>query len=276
MGSDTNYMFGNLSSTLLNRPTPIIVGGFYRSGTSLVRRILDSHSGIHCPSEMKFFKDFYGDYPDDPFAHVRFFSTVKSMGLSESEILNESVRLFIKFHELAARKNGKRRWADKNPDNLLYLDHWMRALKEMQFIFVVRNPLDVMASLLEVKFEKTIPEVFEEKIEIYSQFLLRGINFLERNRDIIFILKYEDLVCNTDDELQRLFNFLGEKFELKVKTDFSSSKRGSGIEDPKIGNRKDIHTDSINRWKRELTSEQVDLIIKRIVPLMKGMGCSWW
>ncbi len=268
-------MFGGFTGTLLNRPTPIIIGGFYRSGTSLVRRILDSHSDIHCPSEIKFFKDFYGDYPADPLAHVRFFSTVKNVGLSESEILNESLKFFVKLHELAAKKKGKRRWADKNPDNLLYLDHWMQALKEMQFVFVVRNPLDVMASLLEVKFEKTIPEAFEEKIEIYSQFLLRGIDFFEKNKDLAFVLKYENLVQNTDDELQKLFSFLGERFEPKVKADFASSERGSGIEDPKVGNRKNIHTDSIDRWKRDLTSKQVDLTIKRITPLMKRVGCSW-
>jgi Sulfotransferase family len=37
---------------------PIVVGGCYRSGTSLVRRLLDSHPRIHCGPEVKLFRDY--------------------------------------------------------------------------------------------------------------------------------------------------------------------------------------------------------------------------
>ncbi len=58
---------------------PVIIGGFYRSGTSLVRRLFDSHPNFYCGPEVKFFKDFYADYLSDPLAHVRYFSSVRSM-----------------------------------------------------------------------------------------------------------------------------------------------------------------------------------------------------
>lgn len=37
---------------------PIIIGGCYRSGTTLLRRLLDSHSNVHCRPEVKFFNDY--------------------------------------------------------------------------------------------------------------------------------------------------------------------------------------------------------------------------
>ncbi|MGV8838302.1 sulfotransferase, partial [Cellvibrio sp.] len=51
---------------LISNRKPIIIGGFYRSGTSLVRRLLDSHSKIYCGPEVKFWPDLYADYKDGP------------------------------------------------------------------------------------------------------------------------------------------------------------------------------------------------------------------
>ena len=70
---------------------PIIIGGFYRSGTLWPGSALplqNFHSHIHCGPEVKFFKDFYGDYLNDDLAHVRFFSTARSYGFSNSDLLS--------------------------------------------------------------------------------------------------------------------------------------------------------------------------------------------
>jgi len=107
---------------------PIIVGGFYRSGTSLVRRLLDAHSRIHCPPEIKFMKDFNGDYLHDDLAGLRFFGTVGSMGLEEDELLRIFGQAYVASRELACKRIGKVRWADKNPENALYLKQWHELL----------------------------------------------------------------------------------------------------------------------------------------------------
>lgn len=246
------------------RSYPIIVGGFYRSGTSLLRRILDSHSRIHCPPEIKFFKDFYGDYMNDLLSHVRFFSTARSLGLVERELLRIYGRAFIESHKLAAKKHGKKRWADKNPENLLVLNDWYELLDgRMFFIFIVRNPLDTIASLLEVEFPRTIPSDFHEKVDLLCNYVNKGLFFCKSHPEITFSLRYEDLVTRPREKLIELFNFVGERFEDAVLTDFVSESRGKGIEDPKIYNERDIHAKSINRWKRDLTEEQVKFILNR-------------
>src|SRR6266700_7471909 len=94
---------------------PIVVGGCHRSGTSLVRRLLDSHSRIHCGPEVKFFRDFYGDYFDDPLDHLRFTRSARSL-LGEDELLEVVGRAFVLLHERAAHRAGKQRWADKVPE----------------------------------------------------------------------------------------------------------------------------------------------------------------
>src|ERR1700686_4824682 len=97
---------------------PIIVGGCHRSGTSLVRRLLNAHSRIHCGPEIKFFRDFYGDYPDDPLWPMRFMAPARTF-LPEAELLELFGRAFVAVHERAAVRAGKVRWADKTPENVL-------------------------------------------------------------------------------------------------------------------------------------------------------------
>lgn len=255
---------------------PIIIGGFYRSGTSLLRRIIDSHSRIHCPPEIKFFKDFYGDYLDDHLHHVRFFSTVRSLGLSDSELLKIYGKAFITSHEIAAKKCNKKRWADKNPENLLNLDEWYELLDgKMFFIFMFRNPMDTIASLLEIGFPKTVPPSLQKKVDLFCTHMYKGIVFIEKHPDITFCLKYEDLVEQPRDELIKLFNFIGEKFEDVVLTDFISEKRGRGIEDPKICFERSIHTKSVNRWQKDLTREQLDFILHRCADIIEKLGYKY-
>lgn len=252
---------------------PIIVGGFYRSGTTLLRRFLDAHSKIHCPPEIKFFRDFYGNYFDDDLSHIRYFTTLRTIGLDEETLLDIHGQAFIRSHEAAMRSFGKARWADKNPENLLYLDRWFALLKgKMVFLFVVRDPLDTLASLLEVGFPKTIPAAFDEKIDLLITYIERGISFWQSHPECTLLVKYEELVTSPQSELTRLFEFVGEKFEARVLTEFRSSDRGRGIEDPKILLEGNVHTRSIGRGRIDLQPEQAERVASRCGPIFEKIG----
>jgi hypothetical protein len=230
---------------------PTIVGGFYRSGTSLVRRLLDSHSRIHCGPEVKFFKDFYGDYLHDGLHHVRLFKTLASIGLSEEELLMLFGNTFIAAHELAASKAGKRRWADKNPENVLYLSQWNRLIPAgFLFVYVVRHPLDALASLKEIGFSKAVPTGFEDKAKLYLQYHQIAEAYIRNHKQTSVRLRYEDLAKNPENTLAALFEFLGEKYEPSVLSGFFASERRAGIEDPKVGMTRYIHSDSVGRWRK--------------------------
>ena len=143
---------------------PLIIGGFYRSGTTLLRRLINAHSHIYCGPEVKFFRDFYAQYEQDPYAHIRFFSTARSLAIEEDQLLSVFLQAYIKVQQLAAKNSHKKRWADKNPENVLFLQQWQAQLADkFFFVHMVRNPLDVIASAIEAKFDKTIPVSFEEK-----------------------------------------------------------------------------------------------------------------
>lgn len=251
---------------------PIIIGGCYRTGTSLIRRILDSHSRIHCGPEVKFFRDFYGYYNDDPLAHARFFRTVRHLDVEENDLLRIFGNALIETHVISAKKWGKVRWADKNPENVLYLNQWYSLLNgHFFFIHCVRNPLDTLASFQEVGFKQTLPDGFEDKILVWRTFTESGIKFERNYPSISFRMRYEDLVSAPRQSLSKLMDAMGESFE-ETMLCFNSKEHQKGLEDPKIAATKEIHQKSVGRWCQELTKEQVEAVIKKCSDLFDVLG----
>jgi hypothetical protein len=246
------------NSIITNKHLPIIIGGFWRSGTSLVRRLLDSHSRIHCGPEVKFFKDFYNGFLHDELRHSRMFSTLPSLGLTEEEILSIFGHAFVESHELAAKKADKVRWADKNPENVLYLKQWAQLLPGgFVFLQIVRNPLDALASLKEIGFPKTVPPAFVDKAHLLKTFRDVGASYVAEHPESSLTLRYEDIVRAPRATLENLFSWLGETFEPEVLERFSLPARGEGIEDPKVKMTQNIHDNSIGRWYKDLTEEEI-------------------
>lgn len=264
-------MLGRLRRKLVRRLTPrsrlpIVVGGFYRSGTTLVRNLLDAHSAIHCGPEVKFLQELNGGYLDDDCAKIRFFSTVRSLGLPTSAILRELGRGFVRLHRDAAQAAGKRRWADKVPENALHIRQWRKMLPGgFLFVHVVRNPLDALASLGERGFPHTVPAGFRERALLYRAFRENAEDHERRWPATSTRIRYEDLATEPLPVLDRLFRFLGEQPEPQVVAQFNAPERRRGLEDRKIRRSKEIHADSIGRWRRDLTAEQI-AIAREVLP----------
>ena len=239
---------------------PIIVGGCLRSGTSLVRRVLNAHSGIHCGPEVKFFRDFYGDYDNDALAPFRFFATARSI-LPDDELLDAAGAAFIRIHERAAALAGKRRWADKTPENVLYLSEWQRLLGDRWlFVHVVRNPLDTLASIKHVKFPRTIPADLEGRIAFYRRYTLAGLEFGDAEPQRYCRVIYDDVVRAPEPALAVLMRQLGEEPEA-AQLAFNDQPQQAGLEDPKVGQTTRIHTDSLNYWSGILTRDEAARIV---------------
>ena len=244
---------------MTRRLWPIIIGGCHRSGTSLLRRILNAHSHIHCGPEVKFFRDFYGDYPSDGRWELGFMATARSL-VPEDDLLELFGRTFVALHERAATRAGKLRWADKAPENILYLSQWQRLLgDDWRFIHVVRNPLDTLASIKEARFPRTIPGDLDGRIAFYDRYTRAGLAFAAAHPRQCHRLQYERLVLSPEGTLQGLMEWLGETFE-PGQLAFNESPQQRGLEDPKVARSSHVHSESVGRWRTVLTPEEARTI----------------
>lgn len=252
---------------------PVVIGGFYRSGTTLLRRLLDAHSAVFAGPEVKFFKDFNGDYLRDGLRHARFFTTVRGLGLPDDELLEVLGGGYLETLRRATERAGKRRWADKNPENVLYLDQWSRLLSDrFLFVHVVRNPLDALASLLEVGFEKAVPAGFDEKVELYAKFHRHAVAFESAHPERSHRVRYEELVSRARETLEELMAFLGERFEPAMLDAVGGDRGPRVMEDPKFRETESIHDSSVGRWRSELTAEQIDEAVRRLSSVFVELG----
>lgn len=249
---------------------PIVVGGCHRSGTSLLRRALNGHPRIDCPPEVPFFRDFFGHYGSDPLAHLRFSRNVRTM-VDEARALEVLGAAFAELHAIGARSRGKARWADKTPENALYLDAWRRVLGDRWvYVHAVRNPLDTIGSIAEAGFPLTIPAALPDRIGFYLDYTRRGLDWVRANPDRGYVVVYERMVLAPGQELARLMNWLGEKFDAR-QLDVASVGHGKGLEDPKIAGSRRIHGESIGAWRNRLAPADAQAVREATADLWREL-----
>src|ERR1700677_4498577 len=96
---------------LRRKAAPAFILGSYRSGTTLLRYLLDAHPQIACPPESKFLLGLERllDYPEA-------MTGLMSLGFSRAEMRFELRRLAECFLGGYAQRMGKRRWVEKTPN----------------------------------------------------------------------------------------------------------------------------------------------------------------
>lgn len=130
-------------------PAPFIVG-VGRSGTTLLRLMLDAHPELAIPSETLFLQSLVKeDVTKDRFVEiVTSAETWPNMTLDAAELRDvlagelsraDAIRA---FYRLYAAKRGKRRWGDKTPYYRVFMRDIARLLPEAHFIHVIRDGRD--------------------------------------------------------------------------------------------------------------------------------------
>lgn len=243
----------------------IILLGMPRSGTTLLKHILNAHPRIACGAETFLLR-----------ATARFFSSdtvtdgidygviggLTSAGFSEDSIRERVRGLAFDFLEEIAAREGKPRWAAKTAVDSFYLPEIEKLYgAHARFILVTRHALDAALSLedLTAANETYIAELheyisrFPRPLEAYAHAwcdVTQGLlDFAARNSADALLLRYEDLVDDPSTVCERLFQFLGEDWDPTLLERAMTPASIEGIGDWKIHSRPTIDATSVGRWK---------------------------
>lgn len=185
---------------------PIFLVGCQRSGTTMLRLVLDSHSNISCGPETRFLTDLERIVGRDWERLARF-------GFTQEEWLARIADFFGGIHREYARRRGKSRWADKTPRYAMSLDFITRVFPDAQIVHLIRDGRDVVVS-----HRKRFGYWSAVKCVVKWPRYIRAARAVGRSLPAgrYFELRYEETVANPEATLRELFDFLGEPWEESV------------------------------------------------------------
>jgi hypothetical protein len=210
---------------------PVFVGGCPRSGTTLLRTMLNSHPELAIPHETRILIDGYrrrtqwGDL-SDPENRRRVARWVVERKVSRHRQLTEDADELVERmvaaeptigsvlgagFRLYAERHGKARWGEKRPSVVLNLDAVFAMFPDAQYVNIIRDPRAVVASI------RTVGRTHgwgAHGVPGATDTWERSVRAAERWRsrlpaDRFLGVRYEDLVADPGAVLGRIVDFLG-------------------------------------------------------------------
>jgi Sulfotransferase family len=201
---------------------PFFVIGAQRSGTTMLRLMLNQHPDVAVPFESGFITEFiarqgeFGDLADRANA-ARMLSAIAEHPLVKKGKLIHDVNMILAqpIHDYAslcdavflayAKAKGKHRWGDKTPSYVTEIDQLWRLFPGCKFVHIVRDGRDVTLSNLRVGWGiHNLPRAAQDwrwkTLLAHKMGALLGPNYFE--------LRYEDLVLEPERNLRHVCQFL--------------------------------------------------------------------
>jgi hypothetical protein len=181
---------------LLERPAFILSS--VRSGSTLVRVLLDSHSELHAPHELHL-RDLAVTVSGEPAAKA-----VAELGLDARHL---EYLLWDRLLHREVQRNGKRRLVNKTPTDVFIADRIAECWPDAQFIFLLRHPASIARSRADARPQDSAAQNVA-MVRRYADALEQV-----RARHAGLLVRYEDVTADPAAQLERICAFLGVAFE---------------------------------------------------------------
>lgn len=253
---------------------PIFIGGCPRSGTTLLRAMLDSHPSIVCGPELRVLPSLASLSAD--MRRVMGGALKQHYHLSAEDLDAIFARLIASFLEPLLVASGKARVAEKTPANALHFAELARLFPDAQFVQIIRDGRDVVASLLGMGWKDkhgaplAITRDPRSAARAWTAHVLAG-RLAPPAR--YFEIRYERLIADPAAELRALFRFLGEAWSDDVLAYSRRDRSGEGENETSAGRiAQEPDMTSIGRWRRDLSAEAVRVLREESGALLAELG----
>jgi hypothetical protein len=271
---------------------PFFIIGTERSGSNLLRLILDAHSRLtvpHPPHLVRYFAPLvsrYGDLSDER-AFRRLVHDV--LRLLDTHIFPWDVRIdaerlvrdasprdllgiYVALYEQFRAARGKARWGCKSTFMIDWVGPLLERLPDAQFLFLVRDPRDVAVSSRASVFSTFHPY---RTALLWREQQSTGLGWLERlPARSIQLVRYEDLVAEPERVVRDICAFLGESFEPAMLQFFTGeeARRGAELSESWRRTAEPIGASSVRRFAAELGRRELALVESVAGETMRRLG----
>jgi len=264
---------------------PIFLVGMPRSGTKLLRDLLNNHSRIAItPNESHFIPDFHkriGEYGElrDPESFRRFYNDFRKTVffervIRESNFIDEqSWYKAVKewtysgvveaFYLEYARAKNKTIWGDKTPFYLAVMPQLKALFPSARFVHIVRDVRDYSLSLKK-GWNKNIYRSSQRWHDVVRKGRLDGKNLPAGD---FYEVCYESLVDAPAETLAGICRFLQVPYEESLATLHRPADKGGDVR-----NRLDIVQKNYGKWETALSKGQIAKIERMCGDILSDLG----
>ena len=182
----------------------ILIVGYQRSGTTLLRRLIGLHPDVVSIIHEK---------------------RILKYGKNKKDVL-------VYANKLSGKYKLDNNWGEKvpfygNAGILSYCKKWINIFgDEARIVHIIRHPIDVAIS--NVKMKKSPARTVEKAIDLYEKVypkLLKEIEKIDTVRKKTIVVSFETLVMNPKKTMSQIFAFCKLRNDKKIIEDISSAKK---------------------------------------------------
>lgn len=254
---------------------PIFVVGHPRSGTTLLRLILNAHPRIVIPPEAhvaSFFRRLKRKYGElDSEVRLRRVAEriadkerMLEWGFPREQMVERLMQadprdasgLFAALMSLWTEKEGKPRWGEKTPGTYRFLPEVDAWFPDCKVIHIVRDGRDVAISCLTPPFSDNYDKGNVYEVAVRWRHAIQCCRRAQRDLlgpERYLELRYEDLTAEPEQHVRRICEFLDEDFDPAMLDFHKSSKRNVARGDASFHARtaEKVNRGRVERWRND-------------------------
>ncbi|GGK91004.1 sulfotransferase family protein [Mangrovihabitans endophyticus] len=271
--------------------SPVLIIGTERSGSNLLRLILNRHPDIaipHPPHFMRYLAPLAGSYGDLSLERNRRALVCDANLLLRRHIHSwpEPVRVadvladaapsvfgvVAAFYERYRRAAGKSRWGCKSTFMVGYVEDVLDLYPDARFLWLVRDPRDVAVSARQSVFGPFHPYLTGR---LWAGQQQMGRAALERwGTETVRLVRYEELVARPETVLRSVCAFLGIAWEPHMlrHQESAEARLTASLSQSWAGTDAAINADSVGRHRTELSARDRRLVESAAGEAMLRLG----
>jgi hypothetical protein len=237
----------------------IFIIGMPRTGTTLIERILGSHSQIHAAGELN-------NFSLELLRLVR--QTISPAPTSRLDFVAATARLDFRalgeayLRSVRSLRGARPHFIDKLPFNFLYAGLIHLAMPQAKIINLQRHPMDTCYAVYKQLFKDAYPFSYDldELGQYYIAYhgLMRHWNAVIPG--VIGTFRYEAVVADIEGQARRLLEFCGLPWEEKCLRFYQNPRSSTTASALQV--RQPIYDSSVGKWRRY--AQQLEPLRRRL------------